>query len=276
MTTAARLVALCLTAALPPALAAQGPPATTPPPPQKSPQSVKVYAAKHASPADLAKALGRLYEGTPLRSVASPSGSSVVVSGRPADVDQAIQALEALDFRPAVVAVEVLIVGGGDAPLDPKLFAGTGAEVATALEGLKKGGVTVRRIALDGVEGQPATKQTGEDRALVVGTTAAADGRFGRGAPQSYSRRNLGTLVEMTPRVRPDGRIALDLRIEDSRLAPADGSDGGPTVTTESFKGSLAVAPNQAQVVSSSDDARGKGQRTAFVVVARVVDAPAR
>jgi type II secretory pathway component GspD/PulD (secretin) len=231
--------------------------------------------ARHASPADLAKALSRLFDGMQLRSLAATSGSAVVVSGRAADVEQALQALEALDFPPVVAAVEVLIVGSGDTPLDPKLFVGNGAEVAAALEGRKKVDVTVRHVVLDGIEGQPATKQTGEDRAFVVGTTAGADGR-GRPATPSFQRRNLGTLVEATPRVLPDGRIALDLKIEDSRMVQPDGQEGQPMFTTESFKGSIAVTPNQAQVVSSSDEARTKGQRTAFEVVARVVDAPSR
>src|SRR5580704_898111 len=174
MMTSARPYALCLALVISPSVSAQTPSDRPPTPPaaaatapQKAPQMVKVYTASHASPADLVRALSRLYDNSSLRSVASLSGSSVVVSGRATDVEQAIQALEALDFRPAVVAVEVLIVGGGEAPLDPKLFVGTGAEVATALEGAKKNGVMVRRIVLDGIEGQAATKQTGEERSVV-------------------------------------------------------------------------------------------------------------
>jgi type II secretory pathway component GspD/PulD (secretin) len=270
MTLAARLFTLVLFVVSPPQLAAQTPPAAAHPPADE----VKIYSAKHASPADLVKALGRLYDNARVRCVASPSGTAVVLSGRPTEVDQAIQALGALDARPAVVEVEVLIVAAGEAPLDPKLFRGTAAEVAAALEGLKKDGVTVRRIVLDGVEGQPVTKQTGEDRAFIVATTVTAAGGFGRAGSQTYNRRNLGTTVEVTPRVRPDGRIGLDLKIEDSRAVPQEGADAQTTFSVESFKGTVAVAPNQAQVVSSSDDARTKGQRTAFVVVARVVDAP--
>jgi hypothetical protein len=280
MSTASRLFAFCLTGALSSAVCAQnpaGPTATPAPSPPKEPHAVKIYTAKHASPADLAKTLARLYEGPLLRSVASMSGNSVVVSGRANDVDEALHVLEALDFRPEVVGVELLIVGSGETPLDPKVFVGTGAEVLAALEKLKKDGVTVRRIALDGIEGQPATKQTGEDRAFVSSTTGASDRPPGaRPATRSYDRRNLGTLVEATPRVRPDGRIALDLKIEDSRMVPADGPDALPSFTTESFKGSVAVTPNQVQVVSSSDEARSKGQRTAFAVIARVVDAAAK
>jgi hypothetical protein len=273
MTNAVRCGTLVLLVALSPALPAQAPPAAANPPPNE----VKIYSAKHAAPAELVQALHRLYDDARVRSVASPSGTAVVLSGHAADVDQAIHALEALDARPAVVAVEVLIVGSGDAPLDPKLFRGTGAEVAAALDAVKKDGVTVRRIVVDGVEGQPATKSTGEDRAFVVGSTVnPAGGRFGGGAvSQTLNRRNLGTMVEVTPRVRPDGRIALDLKIEDSRVMPQDGTDGQTAFSVESFKGTIAVAPDQAQVVSSSDDARAKGQRTAFLVIARVVDGPA-
>jgi len=264
--------AVGLVVALSPALPAQ--PLGVPGPPSL-PSTVTIYTARNASPADLVRGLGRLYDGTALRSVASASGNAVVLSGRPADVEQALRALDALDARPAVVAVDVLIVTGGEAPLDPKLFVGSLAEVTAALEGLKKDGVTVRRIGLDGVEGQVATKQAGEDRAFVTSSTPVPDGR-GRAMQQSFTRRNMGTQVEATPRVRPDGRIALDLKIEDSRTAAQEASDGPPVFTTESFKGSVALTPNQAQVVSSSDEGRAKGSRTAFVVVARVVDAAAK
>jgi type II secretory pathway component GspD/PulD (secretin) len=271
MTILARLVAVGVSLVIPAALAAQTTSASTPSAQPPVPHAVKVYTAKHASPSDLAKSLSRLFDGSPLRSVASSAGNSVVVSGRSTDVEQAILALEALDFRPAVVAVEILIVtSSGDAALDTKLFAGTATKVASSLEALKKDGVTVRRVVVDGVEGQAATKQTGEDRAFVVGTTATGGGRA---VAQSFNRRNLGTTVEVTPRVRPDGHIALDLKIEDSRLVPPEAAEGQPMFTTDSFKGSLAVAPNQAQVVSLSDETRTKGQRTAFVVVAKVVDA---
>ena len=199
MTHAARCLTLVLVFAASPRLAGQ-----TPPPAHPPADEVKIYTAQHAAPADLVKALGRLYDNARLRCVAAPSGRAVVLSGRPTDVQQAVQALAALDARPAVVvAVEVLIVTAGDAPLDPKLFRGSGAEVAAALEGLKKDGVTVRRIVVDGVEGQPATKQTGEDRAFVVATNVNAAGASAAAGPK---RTTGGTWARRSRSPRGCGR----------------------------------------------------------------------
>jgi hypothetical protein len=130
-------------------------------------------------------------------------------------------------------------VGGRETSLDPKLFVGTGAEVAAVLEAAKKNGVIGRRLVLDGIEGQAATKQTGEERSVVIATASGGGDARGGGRPmtQSINRRTFGTLAEATPRVRPDGRIALDLKIEDSRMVPPEESDGMPMFTTESFKG---------------------------------------
>jgi hypothetical protein len=93
----ARLVGVGASLVLPATVLAQSTsaPAPTPANQTPTPHAVKFYTAKHASPADLAKSLSRLFDGSPLRGVASSAGNSVVVSGRPADVERALLALAA-------------------------------------------------------------------------------------------------------------------------------------------------------------------------------------
>ncbi|MFO0810700.1 MAG: secretin N-terminal domain-containing protein [Gemmataceae bacterium] len=237
------------------------------PPPSAAP-AVKTYAAKYEPPGVLAASLSSLFP-SGVSAVAARAGNAVVISGSPDYVERAMQALEALDQRTAVVAVEVAFVDGGEG-VDPKALTGPAAEVMAKLEGMKHKGTIagLRRVRVDGTEGVAAVKQAGEERSVVMGSSVTARGLVSN----SVDRRRLGTLVDVVPRVAPDGRIALELKIDDARLMPTEAPDTPGVMTTESFKGTVSVTPGQAAVVSAASEDGKARRQTIFVVFARVVE----
>lgn len=123
------------------------------------------------------------------------------------------------------------------------------------------------RVRLTTLEGQSATAQFGERKALVTGRsrTSAARDQFGGGFPQqtSYTMENLGTLISATASVLDDGDILVQLQIERSRLAadapviaaanePArpESDLPPPRTLTTSTRSTVRIADGQAVVLS--------------------------
>jgi hypothetical protein len=97
----------------------------------------------------------------------------------------------------------------------------------------------------------------------------------------NVERRPVGALVEVLPRVGPDGLVQLDLHVEESRLAPPEAvpADVAPPVTAPVFttltvRAALAVPAGRA-VLATGDAGGGAGRRgqTAIVVAVRLAEA---
>jgi len=71
----------------------------------------------------------------------------------------------------------------------------------------------------------------GRREARVVGTHVSAGGRMNQ-----VNLENVGTIVNVVPRVGPDRVVTLDLKVEDSRLGPLE-------------EGTIVSAPSQGEPV---------------------------
>jgi type II secretory pathway component GspD/PulD (secretin) len=228
-----------------------------------------VYQVRHGDAAAIAASMARLFRNE-AEVLAAPTGNTVLVSGKPASVEEALKLMDVLDQAPRSVEVDITLA---EVPrkegADP-----TPAELTAAA--LAKGG---QKITLVAVEGQPVTSSTGGNKPVVSGTTGGGGGFGGPGGGGPPARRmityqNVGTTVQMTARVGEKDSVLLDLSIQDSKVRPPDAADdtGATSVDSVSLATRLSV-PAGKTVVARAVRADGKAGATVAVVVvsARVV-----
>lgn len=258
---------------------------------------------------DLAALLNGLFQGSgSFEAVADAGSQSLVLSGPRNVIDEATALVQQIDRPVPSVKVEVTLLdlavkadgksaGGDTKPADRPELAGPAGELATKIDDLKKRGVVVgvKRLQLTALDRQQARTQAGGSKPSVVGVTmvGGARGRFGGdgaggaggaaapAASRNISYREIGTMVQVKPEVGPDGLVALDLRIEDSRLTTPEGgislgSDerGAPIPAAEygtiHVETRLRVRSGQAVVAQSlRNDTRGGQTETVILVSVR-------
>ena len=115
---------------------------------------------------------------------------------------------------------------------------------------------TLTGLELVTVAGQSAFMQIGHRKPKITGVTLSQ-----RGRTNSISLENVGSIVQITPRVVPDGSLVVAIDIERSGLAPeAEGKviaileDGSeirtPQIDTLTSKTTVTAASGQAVVVN--------------------------
>jgi hypothetical protein len=282
---------------------------------QTTPAVVRqVYSARGRSASELAKVLALHFKAEPAFAVVADAGSNtLLLSGPPAALEDAAAALRQIDRPTRTVHVEVLLLeltgpapakeAGADAK-GPALaeLSGPARDVDARVRDLQRRGLiaSVRRVRLTGLEGQVARVQLGENRPSVTGATFAGGGPPGRGGPgaggagggfpgrggmvsRSITYRNVGTLVQVTPEVGLDGLVALDLRVEDSRMRGPEGGvalgagDNGAPVSAPGFASAtlesrLRVRPGHVVVAQATSSTAKMGRAEAIILVGASTD----
>ncbi len=148
---------------------------------------------------------------------------------------------------------------------------GPAEEVIARLEGLRRDGrlSRLRRVRLSCADGQKASTQAGQERSIITATAAGGPG--GR-VMNSFDRRNLGLLVEATPRVGAGGQVLLELQVQDTRpaseaAADANAPPGPMSLVHDTLKATLAVPAGRAVVASGYGEEGGPQRGRRFVVV---------
>jgi type II secretory pathway component GspD/PulD (secretin) len=183
------------------------------------------------------------------------------------------------------VSISMLIVevnkSGKNKPVIDLSSAKKIPEVLKALE--EKGELNViSRVFLSSLEQLPCSVQIGETRPMATGRSASfASGRGGgseRVAGQmSYQMTNVGTMVQMTPRVEDDGAVIAELNLSSSRLAPAGKQEEEREIvpqrtTTMSTQTTVRIPKDQAIIVSGLQSMGDDDSRETLVVVSAHVD----
>jgi Bacterial type II/III secretion system short domain len=261
-----------------PSKAATRPPtAAEPPKPQTEPQKPQrtIYQVQHGDAAAIASVVSKLFKNE-VDVIAAPTGNAILVGGRQAAVDEALQMIEILDRAPRSVEVEITL-----AELPRKDGAElTPAELAKAADLAKAGGG--QRITLVAVEGQPVTSTTGGNKPVVSGMAGGgfnpADGGRGGGGPvrRTIAYQSVGTTIQMTARIGEKDSVLLDLTLQDSKVRPPDAADdtGATSIDNVSLATRLNIPAGKA-VVARTVRTEGKAGATVAVVVvtAKVVGA---
>lgn len=236
-------------------------------------------------------------QGPPAKTVRS--SAEVQARPHPAPVKQ-------FDGQPDMVMVQALIVTvsfgeakGGDGPKSPAGFlADALAEKINAEGGAKRTPISALTTALDGllkekaktasietltglelvtVAGQTAFVQIGQRKPRTTGVAISQ-----RGRSNSVQMENVGTIVQITPQVVPDGSLVVAVDIERSDLGPEaegkviatleDGSEiRSPQIDTLTAKTTVTAANGQAVVVSDLVRNERSLQKETFVILRPLV-----
>ena len=179
-----------------------------------------------------------------------------------------------------LVSVEVVIAdvtADGDA----------GGMTAERLAELDKAGKvkSLSRYRLATVENQPAVLQFGERVAVVTGRVFAGGRAEGaRGFSQeSVAQENVGAIFNVTTRVESDESILVELKAEQTRLAPPapkpvddNAAEAGPPRTateTMTSQTTVRVSPGKSVVAGSKTTRTPQGTIQSWILVSATAEA---
>jgi hypothetical protein len=230
------------------------------------------YVVKHAAAKDLAGILAKHFKGA-AEIQAGPEGSSncLLINAPPSVFDEVMKALEQLDRRPHAVAVEVFVVElpikkDNDKRPDEKDFSGTIDDVAGRLETMlqREQVVSFKRIQLTALEGQAGFVMVGENKVFATGAS-------------TFTYRQVGAQVKVTPQVMADGSIKLDVNLGDSRARDSADFPGKKEFIMTTLTGKLSVAPGNAILAKDAKVVSKEGEgETLIVIGARVAESEAK
>jgi type II secretory pathway component GspD/PulD (secretin) len=241
---------------------------------------------KHANAKELAATLTQHFKGVAGMQVIAETGSNgLLISGPKDTVRQVFALLAELDRSPRVIAIDIFLLDvtlkKDQTEFDTKPLNGPLADVEKRIAELRKDGTLTgsRRIQLSGVENQKTYLQVGETKPMVMGVSASKIG----GTSQMIQYRNTGTIVDLTPRVAPDGVVLLTIKVEESRLHTPDSgpvigtTEKGPIYASETVMSNLnsqmSLHPGQALVATGvKTDSKQQNVQTVIVVAARVIE----
>ena len=231
----------------------------------------------------------------------------LVVAGPPEIFDEMRKLIDSLDRAPVMIRLEVVM---GDVPTADLPAAEAGAKAdrdkvrasVVGVEEARKKMEILFRAELTTLDDQPASLQAGRREPTISSVSMSLanpmmgySGSYG-GQPNSRGmsaatqtpqmqqsnaivQQNVGTILTLTPRANADGVVAMQLEIEDSRLAPANEgvpifipSKGepvrSPVVETLTVKTTIKVADGQTVLLSDmSRQAKNGKQRVILVTV---------
>jgi type II secretory pathway component GspD/PulD (secretin) len=242
------------------------------------PDQIKVIQV-HGDVASLANTLAYLAEGSRTQVMTDARTNSLILRGPAESLETIMAVIQRLDQPIRQVEVRLLVAElAGSSDATPEFDADFEVAVSQVRKLQAEGDAAVlKRIQLSSLENKAATVQLGETQALAVGENF---GPGGRQPTRSYQMQDLGTLVEVTPRVATDGKVLLDLSFELTRLAPArraEPDEADPFVpqgrVTAVLKSSLAVPNDRTVTVTDFASASTPADaRLLMLISARVVE----
>jgi type II secretory pathway component GspD/PulD (secretin) len=207
-----------------------------------------VYTVRYVSAADLLNNVLPVFQNTPgttLIGSADANSNSILLSGPPDTVGEAVKILQMLDRQPKSVSIDIWIVDtrstGWEATANKEIDAALKGSQTKLVELLQKveaqkQAVVLNHLQLTSVEGVQAMVQLGERKPRVTGTT-----RNNVGRSMSVALEDMGTTAKVTPRVSADRKIVLAIELGKSFSAPeetgvviAEAADGTPQTRSPS------------------------------------------
>ena len=255
-----------------------------------------IYFSKHASVKELVTLLGQHFDGEAgVKLVAEPNSNLLSVRATsPTVLEEVLKTLALIDRPQRQVAFQVLIVefnakksDGKEASavkpeVDTDELTGSVAEVLSKLAAWTRDGhvATVRKFQLTATENRSTELRLGDMKPMVTGFMSNATTGI---ATPTLTVRDMGTMIELKPRISETGEIATDMSLQDSRLeAPELGIElakgvNGPIISRgilmSRMQTSLTI-PDGKSRVTTGWQVEPKSDRIASVVVvsARIID----
>jgi hypothetical protein len=260
---------------------------------EAAPQVVRqVYTIRAGSAKELANTLVAHFKSEPtFLAMPDPGGARLLLSGPRAALDDALAVLREIDRPARTVHVEILLLdlaGKADADAsgatrefhDAEL-SGLAIDVMPRIRDLQRRGTitSARSIALTGLERQMLRSQGQESKPYTVGSGVV--GRTGV-VSQTISYRDLGTLVQVRPEVTPDGQLALELHLDDSRMGNGESGAGvgaddkgmtnTPEFLTATVDSRLNLRSGQVVLVQSTKTGSKAGWTQKVILVTATVE----
>jgi type II secretory pathway component GspD/PulD (secretin) len=236
----------------------------------------------HIPATDAAAALNKFFANDGgLLIVPEPVTNTLLISAVPGALEEVQRLVKELDRPQPMVSIDAAIVevrlASDKEMAGPPTIAAD--DIDAQLAALKKRGEVqiLGRPRVMTLENQPAYLQVGARE--PVNTEAAT---APRGGAHAASKENMGVILGVTPRIADDGTVVMEIDIEKSQPAPAEGGAAG-TRPKDGATGRSRVEVSTAQATISVPDGRtvvlggmisqGKPQRTelVFLVSARVI-----
>jgi hypothetical protein len=229
-------------------------------------QKRTVYAIKHGSAANLAGALSAFFKGeVEVQAIVSPE-NCLLLSGKPAAIDEATAVLSRLDRRPRSLVIEVVIAEAakkseaeaGSGELDVRTFTGPADSVLAKVQTLRTKGqlARVKRIRLSALENQTTFTHQMQTPDVEVS-------------------------VQVSSSVSPDQVVTTSIQVGESRLRAPESSIQLGTANKSSpaegpvfsWQGTLRVPSGQATVAEEiQTNSKSSEEKTWVIVAARVVE----
>ncbi|HVS37444.1 MAG TPA: hypothetical protein VMS17_17915 [Gemmataceae bacterium] len=263
-----------------------------------------VVVLKHRQAKDLAAVLGPYFKDAALiQGLPGSPDEVLLIRASPSVYDEVMAAVDKLDRAPKTVSVELFIAqaappadadkkpdGEKPAPAEAVVkesdLTGPTAEVAARLEEMRSKGLLtdLKRVHLTVTEGRTSSILAGENKPYTTGVMRVATGA----AARSISYRNVGTEVQASAIVSPDGAVSVDLHLQDMTAdTPPDGVPIGadeknnPVFATDFFvthwEGKISIPAGQARPLESVHSTDKNDRLRTFIVAAvQVLDADAK
>jgi Bacterial type II and III secretion system protein/Bacterial type II/III secretion system short domain len=150
-------------------------------------------------------------------------GNCLFVSGPPAAVGEVRRLLDAIDRPASIVRLQVQIAEltsdkDKKSAADSDAAKGKTADDESAKktpEKTEEGSVMIAELST--LDNQTAHIQFGSMVGMITGSTSTTIGQT-----NTVTQANIGTIVQMTPRVASAGIVALELSVQDSRVGPME------------------------------------------------------
>lgn len=192
-----------------------------------------IYLPKHAGASSLATLLSKQFEGEAgVSIVAEPSANVIAIrAASEATFQELLKTLALIDKPARQVAFQVLLVELNEEAnanqADPKkavdpldLTGPANAVQATLGKWVAAGQVArVRRYSLTGHENQVCSLRLSEIKPIVNGFTLGGPGRM---AFPTLMRDDVGTSIDLTPRITETRDIVTTIAVQDSWIEPAE------------------------------------------------------
>ena len=201
----------------------------------------------------------------------------VTVTGPADTVLAAEKLLKRADRAAKKIIIEVMLAEIKFAKADANTQDLAGPGVLARLDTLAAAGNTVTRrtITLNATEGTTVTTSDGGSKPYTTSDTLQPPGG-GRAVlrQRSVSYRDLGTTIALTATPVGDKSVAIDLKLEDSRIGEADAEAVAPSFDTTRLETRVVVAPGVAAVARSATQESKVGRTASLVIVTVHVTIP--
>jgi type II secretory pathway component GspD/PulD (secretin) len=146
----------------------------------------------------------------------------LLVSGPPAAVEEVRRLASEIDRPASIVRLEVQITevssGKEKKTSDADAAKGKSTDDESAKKPIEKSEESpLMHVELSTLDNQQAYIQFGSMVGMITGSSSTSVGMT-----NTVNQVNVGTIIQMTPRVAPGGIVALELNVQDSRTGPME------------------------------------------------------